>query len=289
MATLRNRFNGFRQGYTGMPVISLLTDFGLSDPYAGIMKAVIASICPEAQTIDISHRVEAQDVAQAAYFLASAYPYFPRETIHVAVVDPGVGSSRLIAAVKTPAGVFLAPDNGVLTHILEQERILAAFRVENHDIFIHPVSRTFHGRDIFAPAAARLACGMEMEKLGARVDAESLIRLDAMPKPEMDEKGRLLGSVAAVDGFGNLVSNIRQSDIEQSFKDKTDICIHAGGRIIPGISESYASAAEGGLLAIIGSTGCLEISVNRGDAAGQLNMGRGGRIIVSSCTQPGRG
>lgn len=269
-----------------MPVISLLTDFGLFDPYAGIMKGVIASICPEAQIIDISHRIEAQDVIQAAYFLASAYPYFPEETIHVTVVDPGVGSSRLIAAVKTPAGIFLAPDNGVLTHILEQERILAAFRVENPDIFIHPVSRTFHGRDIFAPAAAMLACGIEMENLGARIDAESLIRLDALPKPEVDEKGRLLGSVAAVDGFGNLVSNIRQSDIEKAFKKKKDICIYAGAQVIRGISESYASVGEGGLLAIIGSSGRLEISVNRGHAGRRLNMGRSDRIIISECTQP---
>ncbi len=272
-----------------MSVISLLTDFGLFDPYAGIMKGVIASICPEAQIIDLTHQVAAQDVARAAFFLASAYPYFPKETIHVAVVDPGVGSSRGIAAVKTPAGVFLAPDNGLLTLILEEQQVLAAFRVENPDIFIHPVSRTFHGRDIFAPAAARLACGMDMEKLGARIDAESLIRLDSLPKPELDEKGRLLGFVTAVDGFGNLVSNIRLSDIEKAFKGKTDICIHAGGRVISGISDSYVSVAEGELLAIIGSTGCLEISVNRGDAAGHLNIGSGGKIMVSLCAQPDRG
>lgn len=271
-----------------MPVISLLTDFGLSDPYAGIMKGVIASICPEAQIIDITHQVAAQDLTRAAFFLASAYPYFPEETIHVAVVDPGVGSSRAIAAVKTSAGVFLAPDNGLLTLILEQQQVLAAFRVENPDIFIHPVSRTFHGRDIFAPAAARLACGMDMEKLGTRINAESLIRLDSLQKPGLDEKGRLLGSVTAVDGFGNLVSNIRQSDIEQAFKKKTDICIHAGERIIRGISESYASVGEGDCLAIIGSTGFLEISVNRGDAAAKLNMDRSSRIIVSLCTGSGR-
>lgn len=271
----------------GMPVISLLTDFGLSDPYAGIMKGVIASICPQAIVIDITHKIAPQDVHGAAYALAEAYPYFPEGTIHVAVVDPGVGSGRRIVAVKAGAGVFIAPDNGLLSLVIEDQAVSSAFQVENPRIFIHPVSRTFHGRDIFAPAAAWLACGMDMDRLGTPLDTGALVRLNLGPPPKVDEKGRLCGSVMAVDRFGNLITNIRRADMEDAFGNwvaaEQDICVLAGRRIIRGFSDYYSSVPQGALLAILGSSGRLEISVNAGDAGKQLNLGRKDRVIVSPC------
>ncbi|MCF8110344.1 MAG: SAM-dependent chlorinase/fluorinase [Desulfobacteraceae bacterium] len=273
-----------------MPVISLLTDFGLKDPYAGIMKGVILSICPGTPIIDITHLISPQDVHEAAYVLSVAYPYFPQDTIHVAVVDPGVGSGRKIAAVKTEAGVFIAPDNGLLNLVLEEQKVLAAFSLENPDIFIHPVSRTFHGRDIFAPAAARLACGMEMEMFGAPLDTESLVRLDFGSPPEVDEIGVIRGSVITADRFGNLVSNIRQSHIKEAFGEGISfgqqVCIRAGGRIIRGLSDSYNCVPKGELLAIIGSSNRLEISVNAGNAEKQLKLGRKDRVEVYLCREP---
>ncbi|MFW5908383.1 MAG: SAM hydrolase/SAM-dependent halogenase family protein [Desulfosalsimonas sp.] len=273
-----------------MPVISLLTDFGLTDPYAGIMKGVIFSVCPEARIIDITHLISPQDVHEAAYVLSASCAYFPKDTIHVAVVDPGVGSGRRIVAVKTEAGIFIAPDNGLLSLVLEEQPLLFAFCVENPDIFIHPVSRTFHGRDIFAPAAARLACGMEMDRLGPPLDADSLVRLDFGFPPEVNEKGVLRGSVIIADRFGNLVSNILQSHIKEAFGEGISfgrhVCIRAGGRIIRGLSDSYACVPKGELLAIIGSSNRLEISVNGGNAEKQLRLGRKDRIEVYLCREP---
>lgn len=267
-----------------MPVISLLTDFGLSDPYAGIMKGVIVSICPDARIIDISHEVAPQDVHGAAYVLAAAYPYFPPGTIHVAVVDPGVGGSRRIIAARTASGVFLAPDNGLLTLVLDEQEPVAVCRVENPGIFLHPVSRTFHGRDIFAPAAARLACGMEMAKLGAPVPARSLARLDFGPPPRPDENGRLKGAIIAVDRFGNLVSNIREADLESAFGSRyaggKGICVQVAGRVVSGICGAYQEVPEGAPLAIIGSTGRLEISVNAGNACRYFGAGRNSLVTV---------
>lgn len=276
-----------------MPVISLLTDFGLKDPYAGTMKGVILSVCPEVRIIDITHLISPQNVHEAAYVLSFAYPYFPEETIHVAVVDPGVGSGRKIAAVKTKAGVFIAPDNGLLSLVLEEQEILAAFSVKNSDIFIHPVSRTFHGRDIFAPAAARLACGMEMDLLGPALDTESLIRLDFGAPPKVDEKGVLCGSVIFADRFGNLVTNIGRSHIKEAFGASVSylgrqVCIRAGGRIIRGLSDLYSCVPKGEPLAIIGSSNRLEISVNGGNAEKQLKLGRKDRVEVYLCREPGK-
>ncbi|MFP4193353.1 MAG: S-adenosyl-l-methionine hydroxide adenosyltransferase family protein [Desulfobacterales bacterium] len=270
-----------------MPVVSLLTDFGVTDPYAGIMKGVISSVCPGAGIIDITHLISPQDVHEAAYVLSSAYSYFPKDTIHAAVVDPGVGSGRKIAAVKTEAGVFIAPDNGLLSLVIEEQEVLAAFSLENTDIFLHPVSRTFHGRDIFAPAAARLACGMEMELLGPPLDTETLVHLDFGPPPELDDKGVLWGSVIVADRFGNLISNIRIPDIREAFGNTEGfdrrVCILAGGRRICGLSDSYSSVAKGEPLAVIGSSNRLEISVNGGSAEEQLKLGQKDRVKVYLC------
>ncbi|MBS3732157.1 MAG: SAM-dependent chlorinase/fluorinase [Desulfobacterales bacterium] len=267
-----------------MPVISLTTDFGLADPYAGIMKGVIASICPAARVIDLTHLIDPQDVHGAAYVLSDARPYFPEDTVHVCVVDPGVGSGRRIVALRTAAGVFLAPDNGVLSLVLEDPAPVEVFRVENPDIFLHPVSRTFHGRDVFAPAAAYLASGMPLGRLGAPVAAHSLVRLDFGPHAGFDKDGGLTGAIIAVDRFGNLVSNITRAHLQEAFGIREDedvsVCVQVGDQVISGIVGSYQSVRQGTPLAIIGSTGRLEISVNGGNAGRYFVAGRGDPVTL---------
>ena len=263
-----------------MPVISLLTDFGLSDPYVGIMKAVITSVCPQARVIDISHDVAPQDVYQAAFMLAAAHGFFPHNSVHAVVVDPGVGSSRRSVAVRTSKAVFVAPDNGVLSLMLDDAENADAFLVNNSDLFLHPVSRTFHGRDVFAPVAARLVCGMKPEMLGPEIALQSLVRLELGPAPHMDASGRLTGTVVYADRFGNLVSNIGRRHLEKHFQDPDAVCVQAGNQVISGMSHCYADAAKGGLLAITGSFDMLEISVNQDSAARVLQMALGDPVYV---------
>ncbi|MCA1785285.1 MAG: SAM-dependent chlorinase/fluorinase [Desulfobacteraceae bacterium] len=262
-----------------MPVISLLTDFGLTDPYVGIMKAVVASVCPEARVIDISHDVAPQDVYQAAFMLAAAYGFFPDNSVHAVVVDPGVGSSRRIVAVRTSKAVFVVPDNGVLSLVLDKAHDVEAFLVDNPDFFLHPVSRTFHGRDVFAPVAAGLACGIKPEAIGPEIALQSLVRLD-LAAPHMDASGRLAGTVVYADRFGNLVSNIGRSHLEKHFQDPDAVCVQAGNQVISGMSSCYADAAKGGLLAIVGSFDMLEISVNQDSASRVLQMAIGDPVYV---------
>ncbi|MFO7861155.1 MAG: SAM-dependent chlorinase/fluorinase [Desulfosalsimonas sp.] len=263
-----------------MPVISLLTDFGRTDPYVGIMKAVIASVCPEARVIDISHDVAPQDVYQAAFMLSAAHGFFPHNSVHAVIVDPGVGSSRRIVAVRTSKAVFVVPDNGVLSLVLDKAHDVDAFLVENPEVFLHPVSRTFHGRDVFAPVAARLACGMKPKDLGPEIALQSLVRLDLGPAPHMDASGRLTGTVVYADRFGNLVSNVGRSHLEKHFSDPDGVCVQAGNQVISGLSHCYADAAKGGLLAIEGSFDMLEISVNQDSAARVLQMAIGDPVYV---------
>lgn len=263
-----------------MPVISLLTDFGLTDPYVGIMKAVITSACPQARIIDISHDVAPQDVYQAAFMLAAAHGFFPHKSVHAAVVDPGVGSSRRIVAVRTSKAVFVAPDNGVLSLVLDDADNADAFLVNNSDLFLHPVSRTFHGRDVFAPVAAGLVCGMKPEMLGPEIALQSLVRLELGPAPHMDPSGRLTGTVVYADRFGNLVSNIGRNHLEKHFQDPDAVCVQAGNQVISGMSRCYADAAKGRLLAIVGSFDRLEISVNQDSTARVLQMAVGDPVYV---------
>lgn len=265
-----------------MRTISLLTDFGLRDPYVGIMKAVIASRAPAASVIDLSHSVSPQDVTEAAFFIASSFPYFPVDTVHVIVVDPGVGSGRAVVAMRAAGHFFLAPDNGVLTRIMENASIEEIVRVENEGYFLHPVSRTFHGRDIFAPVAAAVAEGLQLAELGPLIGAADAVRI-RLPGPSLTEKGCLKGEVIAVDGFGNLITNLDEESLARvsAGKDPSALSVEIGESFIQGLSSSYRAVPEGGLLAIIGSRGYLEISVNQGDAGRHLNCGK--RTTVVAC------
>ncbi|MEK6559083.1 MAG: SAM-dependent chlorinase/fluorinase, partial [Planctomycetota bacterium] len=188
-------------------VMTLLTDFGNQDAYVGVMKGVITGINPLANIIDICHNIPPQDVFNAAYLLYTSYKYFPRGTIHVAVVDPGVGTERNIVCVKTKDYFFLVPDNGLLSFIVQEEKPKVIVRLTNDRYFLPSPSNTFHGRDIFAPAAAYLSLGVKLRQLGIKIN--QLKQLD-IPKPDYKKTGQLEGQIIYIDRFGNLITNIKK-------------------------------------------------------------------------------
>jgi len=269
---------------TPRPIISLLTDFGVSGSYVGAMKGVLLGIVPDAHLVDISHQVAAQDVHEAALIIASVYQYFPAHTVHLIVIDPGVGGTRRPIAVQTPHGYFVAPDNGVLTYVLLKEPEFMAVALENPAYQRPNPSYTFHGRDIFSPSAAHLASGVKLESLGPVIhDLERL----ALPKLRV-MPGHIQGEVVHIDRFGNILTNIMQLQwvSEEMLKleplgpheaDATPVefsCLTAeitlGWRNIKGIYHTYSEVPVGHSLALIGSNGELEVAVNQGSASAQL-------------------
>lgn len=263
-----------------MAVITLLTDFGTRDEYVGVMKGVILSIVPQASIVDLTHEIDPQDVVQGSYLLDAAVEYFPEGSTHLAVVDPGVGGARAAVAIRRNRHFFVAPDNGILTLILAQ-KIDLAVRIENERIFRKPVSPTFHGRDIFAPAAAYLAAGHAIEGLGPIIPSDELVRT----RPNIPAKrsgARIEGCVVAIDRFGNLMTNITAEACEalKASCPGRDIGVGIGETSIAVLSNTYCEVAEGQMLALIGSRGYLEISVNQAGAAEQLNVVKGDRVAV---------
>ncbi len=267
--------------YNAMSIISLITDFGTEDEYAGIMKGVIYTVNPSARIVDITHNLEPQGIIQAAYVIASSYHYFPPGTVHIIVVDPGVGSNRAIIALEKNDHVFLAPDNGVLTLILKDDHIGAVIRVENSDFFLNPVSRTFHGRDIFAPVGAHISKGLNIKKLGPPLSRDKIKQID-IPVPKILSKYAVMGNIISIDRFGNLITNISLHDIENILKTSSanKIEIIAGKTRISGLSMNYASVRPQQQLAVIGSRGYLEIAVNRGNAKYILGAQKGESVKV---------
>jgi len=259
------------QPRSASPVITLTTDFGLSDGYVGAMHGVILGLCPEARIVDISHDIAPQDVRQAAFVLESAYRYFPAGAIHVAVVDPGVGSARRLVAVQTAAAFFVAPDNGLLTPILEAEPILAQVQLTRPAYWLPQVSHTFHGRDILAPVAAHLARGVALADLGEAVT--DLARLP-LPRPSLQPDGAIAGQVLHTDRFGNLITNVPGELLAGP------VAVEIAGRRIRGLSPSYAAAEPGQLVALISSRGRLEIAVREGSAARELGAGPGEPVRI---------
>jgi S-adenosyl-L-methionine hydrolase (adenosine-forming) len=264
-----------------MSIITLLTDFGTKDAYAGIMKGVILSLTPWAVIIDITHHIDPQNVIQAAYIIKSCYRYFPKGTVHVLVVDPGVGTDRGIVALEIMGHIFIAPDNGVLTLVMDQEKIDSIVRVENTRYFLKPVSATFHGRDIFAPVAARLCMGMDIRNLGSSLDQQNLVHLE-IDKPFVSEKGRLVGTVVWFDGFGNCISNIDATCLKKFDAQGSGrmLEINIGNHLIKGVSQSYAHTEPESPLAIMGSFGYLEIAVNKGNARQALKIAKGDTVTL---------
>ena len=266
-----------------MSIISLLTDFGCSDSYVGIMKGVILGIAPKASIVDVSHDIDPQDIVSAAYMIDSVYSYFPEKTVHAAVVDPGVGSGRKIIAAEAGGHYFVAPDNGILTKVFDKINIGTLVRVENPEYFIHPVSRTFHGRDIFAPVIAYMAAGKALDAFGPPVSSADIVRLD-LPVPYFPESGQLRGEVITVDRFGNLITNIDPALIRRLSQsgDESDLRVHVGSHEINGLSGAYGDVLPGQLLALIGSRGYLEISVNQGHAQTYCGVERGAPVTVTA-------
>lgn len=248
-----------------MPIITLTTDFGLRDHYVGVMKGVILGVAPSAAVVDITHEVEPQSLRHAAVVVADAVPYFPAGTIHVVVVDPGVGTGRRVLLVETGGQWALAPDNGVLTPLLSAappERVIA---VTNKRYYRPAVSRTFHGRDIFAPVAAHLAAGVAASEFGSETDTWETLD---WPQPHKTDDG-VAGQVLYADRFGNLITNITG---EAVLGMGEGVSVRAGGRECPLVGV-YGDAAEGNLVALIDSSGRLEISVVNGSARDALGVG----------------
>jgi S-adenosylmethionine hydrolase len=257
------------------PVIALLTDFGLRDHYVGTMKGVALGICPDAALVDISHEVPPHDVVAGARELAAAYRYFPAGTIFLIVVDPGVGSLRRGIALEAGDYRFVAPDNGVVSAVLDETPARKIVELTERRYARPTVSRTFEGRDRFAPAAAWLAKGIELSALGR--PAVAVQRLD-LPRAEASEGG-LKGTVMRVDRFGNLVTNIDRRTFDRVAAGSA-LEIRAGGQPVPRVVSTYADVEPGGVCALFGSTDHLEIAVNGGSAADALKIGRGAAVDV---------
>jgi S-adenosylmethionine hydrolase len=272
-------------------IITLTTDFGYDDAYVAAVKGAILSTNPEANIIDISHSIEPQNILQAAFILSVAYRYFPKQTIHMAIVDPGVGSERRGIILKTPSAIFVAPDNGVLSYIIDdlfpvESRLLTehtndlkeivfktgleAAAITDPRFWRHPVSPTFHGRDIFAPVAAGLSLGISLYEFGEKI---SSLHVLSIPKPSLDPEGNLVGLVLHVDRFGTLITNIKSNDLPAK-----DVMIEVAGHCIQGISDYYAQ--NKGVMAILGSSGYLEISLRDGNACDFLGMVVGDEVKV---------
>ena len=256
-------------------IITLLTDFRTRDHYVASMKGVILGINPRATLIDISHQINPQDIQEAAFLLASVITFFPEETIHLAVVDPGVGGPRKPILVVTSRCYFIGPDNGIFTLVLHREEVKQVVTLTNQRYFLPRVSSTFHGRDVFAPVAAHLSLGTRPESFGGEIDAWESLR---MAEPEQDGRG-IRGEIVHIDGFGNLISNID----EKTFFDATrshNFLIKMGRQRIHSLRKGYWEGKEGEVMALIGSGGFLEISMRERSAQTSLRKKRGDRIEV---------
>ncbi len=258
------------------PIVALLTDFGTRDHYVGAMKGVVLGLCPEAALVDISHDVPAHDVLTAGLELAAAYRYFPAGTVFLAVVDPGVGSARRGLAAEAGEHRFVAPDNGVLTAVFQDAPPKRVVELTERRYARPTVSRTFEGRDRFAPAAAWLAKGIQLTALGRPLGGYLTVDI---PLPQTED-GRIAGEVLRIDKFGNLVTNIDRKAFEGLCRGGA-IQIEAGGQSIGRVVETYADIGPGEVCALIGSTDHLEIAANSTSAAGGLSLDRGAQVVVS--------
>lgn len=261
------------------PVITLLTDFGREDEYVAAMKGVMLSILPEATLVDISHAVPPGNIFRGAFLLERAFRFFPPGTVHLAVVDPGVGTKRKILAVAAESQFFIAPDNGILTPVLHSGAVTATCNVTNKALFLTDLSATFHGRDIMAPVAAHIAAGLPIRETGLPFPPEECVR---MPRCECRlEQGRIVGRVVSIDHFGNLCTNIHASIIAEAEYAGAPL-IELGAFRLGKISTTYGDMVSGSLLALFDSHGQLEISVAGGSAAAATGAEVGSVVTVRS-------
>jgi hypothetical protein len=261
------------------PIVTLTTDFGFNDHFVGTMKGVILNIAPNAEIVDICHSVQPYDILDAALTLAEAYNYFPTRTVHLVVVDPGVGTARRPIIAASDRHNFVAPDNGVLSLMYGKEERLHVRHASSDHYFLQPISNTFHGRDIFAPIAAYLAKGLDHEKFGPEIN--DYVRFNA-PKPKPIDAKTLRGVVLKVDRFGNLITNFTPSDAPALFApNAAGFKITVGKREVTTMRTNYAEGAPGEVFGILGSMGYLEISSNRGAANQLTSAAKGTEVNVS--------
>ncbi len=254
-----------------MPPITLTTDFGLDDGYVGAMKGVILSLLPTAQIVDITHAIAPQNIPQAAYILSTATPYFPPHTVHVVVVDPGVGSERRPLAVFTDRAVYVGPDNGVFSQVYEREPVREIRQLTNPAYHLPAISHTFHGRDIFSPVAAHIALGAPASNLGPEISDPVRLQLfdfaqNKLPAPARGADGSLHGQVIYADRFGNLITDIPVTWLE----GRTDWYFEMAGITIVGFHSTYSRVEPGAWVALGSSAGLIEIAIRNGNAAAQL-------------------
>lgn len=255
-----------------MSLITLTTDFGLADGYVGVMKGVILSIDPTATIVDVSHDITPHNVQEAAYVVYTAYPYFPPGTIHIVVVDPGVGSQRRAIALRAAQAYFVAPDNGALSYVLARERISEAVSLTNSRYHRPTISHTFHGRDIFAPVAAHLARGVPLTELGEPLTE---VVTFPMPQPQALSDRKVAGHVLHIDRFGNLILDVKEACILDG-----GIAIEVAGHRLQGLGRTFTDVPAGELVAYIGSSGHLEIALREGNAAQLLGIEIGDDILL---------
>ncbi len=285
MSTKKSRGPGAR---AHPPVITLFTDFGLADAFVGVMHGVILGICPAARIVDLGHEAARFDPVSAGFALAAAVPYFPRGTVHVAVVDPGVGGPRRPLAARIDGHLFVAPDNGILAWLLAAARRAEVRCIADRRLMREPVSATFHGRDVFAPAAAHLARGHPFPRVGPLVG--DLVR-PPLPRPRPEPGPAVRGRVMWVDRFGNLITNVDGAALSAlAARDGAALVVDVGGRPPAPIVPHYGAVAAGSVAAVVGSSGHLEVFANRGSAAEMLGAGPGSpvRVRPGACS-PGSG
>ncbi|MFQ5412679.1 MAG: S-adenosyl-l-methionine hydroxide adenosyltransferase family protein [Phycisphaerae bacterium] len=258
-------------------LITLITDFGDADHYVACMKGVILQRTPQARIIDVTHRIRPQDPFAAAFVLRHVFPCFPAGTLHVAVVDPGVGGPRRILAGRYARQTLLVPDNGILSLVHRDFEPESLRSVENSALMLSDPSATFHGRDIFAPVASALSSGLDVEQVGPAAPEPVLLDIE---RPTQLESGGLQGRIVYVDRFGNLISNISEEDLRSLGRSKVRFSVILGSTPLGTLRSTYSDVPIGAHLALIGSTGMLEVAINQGNAAARLNATPGTALVV---------
>lgn len=258
-------------------IITLTTDYGTNDHLVGTLKGVILKINPEVTIVDITHGVAPYDLLDGALAIGSAYAYFPPKTIHIVVVDPGVGTDRRPLLVSGDNQYFVAPDNGVLSLVYERNTNVVVRNANAEHYYLQPVSKTFHGRDIFAPIAAWLSKGWQTAAMGEEIQDYKKF---ALPKPKASN-GVVKGVVLRVDSFGNLITNFRSEDLPEAARTKGDLELQVGTQSVKRLVDTFARGENAEPIAFVGSSGYLEIAVNKGNAAKALGIGRGAPITLT--------
>ncbi len=260
-----------------MALVTLTTDFGDSDHYVACMKGVILQIAPDARIVDVSHRVQRHDVVHGAFVLRQAFEYFPRDSIHVAVVDPGVGTTRRLLACHYAGQTVLAPDNGLVSLIHRDFPLHDIRSIENPMLYRREVSRTFHGRDILAPVAGHLAGGAPLAAVGPPIAQLEILNL---PRPVILPDGGVEGQVVYHDVYGNLSSNISRRELDHVLATRPSAEVYVGPLRVGPIRRTYSDVDPGEIIALMGSSGCVEVAINQGSAAQRLRAGPGTSVIV---------